>query len=304
MTGPWQSPDDPEYWRPPPPRTGAAPSPEPVRLPPEESDFLLSESYGTRQEAPDPEPQRPPRTPRRTPLKVAPQVRENARQGVDRVLGAIERRRLETVLHGAEVRNVGTEDDPQPAMLHRHWVGLLFRLFAAGAAVVAAVLIPNVVVALIVLAAAHAGVIYLRRGVATAWAIAIGGTEFLVGWLIDFYLGSPMLRVVLILATLSYSLLTVLAWRVDMELITESRLLIRTQGLLLLKRTVQVPLSAIRIADVTGPFLGLGYVSVDTTSDRDQLLHNFGLVSAPNEWTALVLREAARPTIDASAATD
>ncbi len=307
MTGPWHPPDDQGYWRAPPPRS--SPQPPPVqRLPPEDSDFLLSESRGTRQEVPpepsEPRPPRPPKPHRRRPLRIPPVVREGTKQGVHRTLDAVERRRLDTVLNGAEVRNVGTEDDPQPALLHRHWVGLLFRLVIAGAAVIASVLIPNVIIALIVLAAAHAGVIFLRRGVATAWAIAIGGSEFLVGWLIDFYLGSPMLRIVLILATLLNCLLTVLAWRVDMELITETRLLIRTQGLLLMKRTVQVPLSAIRIADVTGPFLGLGYVSVDTTSDRDQLLHNFGLVSSPNEWTALVLRELSRPALEKSVAGD
>ena len=105
----------------------------------------------------------------------------------------------------------------------------------------------------------------------------------------------------LILVALGMMVLTVVAWQVDMELITEGGRLVRTRGLWLMKRTVAAPLTSIRIANTKGPFAGLGYVSVDTPSDNDDLLHNFGLIGQPNEWAALLLREASRPKAAAAA---
>ena len=127
----------------------------------------------------------------------------------------------------------------------------------------------------------------------------MGGSEFVIGFVIGEWWGSGWLRAGLIVGAVAAVLLTVMAWQVDMEFVTSSGLLVRTRGLLLLKRTVEAPLSSIRIADVTGPVFGLGLVTVDTTSDRDHLLHDFGLIRAPNEWTALLLRAANRPKVAA-----
>ncbi len=312
MSSPWQPPADAgsSYWIAPARRS----QPERQSHQPDD-DFLLRESRGTRQEPSSAE--RPPPGGsgdgggdddggdggggggRRPPLAGA---RTATRKEFERLLGIIEAQRLRTVLNGADVLNLGSDDEPALALRHKHWVGLLLRMLGIAVAFGVAALVPAPLLALIVLAVVHGGLISLRRGVHERWGYAIGIAEFVVGWLVFTYLGPEALRGALVIGVLLVALLTVLAWRVDMELITDSRLLVRTSGLLLLKRTVEAPLTSIRIADVIGPFLGLGFVSVDTTSDRDELLHRFGLISQPNQWVTLMLNEIGRPPMSASAA--
>jgi hypothetical protein len=204
------------------------------------------------------------------------------------------------VLNGAAVLNAGTEDRPEPAVRHRHWLGLVVRLSGAVLAFLIAILVPSALFALLFLAAGHAGVIAIRRSVHHRWALIVGGSEFAAGFLLTVWLGDGVLRAGLVLGTLATVVLTVVAWQVDMEFITSTRLLVRTRGLFMLKRTVEAPLTSVRIADVTGPWMGLGLVTVDTTSDRDKLLHDFGLIRAPNDWASLILAEANRPAPRAS----
>lgn len=250
------------------------------------TDFLLQWSTGTR-----PEPPEPPRPPRRSFLPV----RDLTKQGVHQVLGFVEARRLTAILDASKVQETMTPDGPRPMLRHRHWAGLAVRLAGAVLALVGAIWINPALLALIVLAAAHGLLITLRRSTHKYWGAGIGGSEFVTGWLLAMWLGDGFLRAGLIIGTLFTIVLTVMAWQVDMEFVTEDGQLVRTRGLFLLKRTVQAPLSAIRIASVTGPFLGLGLVTVDTTSDNDQLLHNFGLIAQPNDWSAMLLRAARRP---------
>jgi hypothetical protein len=255
----------------------------------EESDFLLTESRGTRHEAPA-EARRERRGARLNP----PPISDAVRRSIHGFLSFVERRRLSSILNGSDVLYLDA-DGTVPAVRHRHWVGLAVRLAGACCALVAAILISPPLVALAILSAVHGLLLLVRRDIAKHWPWIYGGTEFAAGAFLGAALGMPALRFCLVLAGFIMIGLTVAAWRVDMEFITGNRVLVRTRGLLLLKRSVEAPLSSIRIADVAGPFFGLGWVTVDTTSDRDHLLHNFGLISAPNEWTAILLREARAP---------
>jgi hypothetical protein len=257
----------------------------------DDSDWLFAWSRGTRQAPPEPSfGERSlwrPRPPRFGPL-----------------LDRVEARRLAPILDGSSVRMVDTPDGPRRALVHRHWIGLVVRLVAGLASVVAAVVVTPVYLALAVLAAAHGGLVSLRRGVRRETGAIIGATELVSGLLIGVFVSEGLLRAALVLATLGMMVLTVVAWQVDMELITEGGRLVRTRGLWLMKRTVTAPLTSIRIANTKGPFGGLGFVSVDTPSDNDDMLHNFGLIGQPNEWAALLLREAARPKLRSSAAAE
>ena len=251
--------------------------------PQEDSDWLLSWSRSTRQ-APPP----PPRSTERSmwrprPPKFGP------------LLARVEARRLAPILDGSVVRMVDTPDGPRRALMHRHWAGLALRLAGTLASLIVAMVVSPPFLALAMLAGGHGLLVAARRGVKRYLGGVLGGTEFVLGGMIGGYLGEGWLRFALILAAPVMGMLTVVAWQVDMELITEGGRLVRTRGLLLFKRTVAAPLTSIRIADITGPFVGLGLVTVDTTSDHDQLLHNFGLIGQPNEWAALLLREATRP---------
>ncbi len=219
------------------------------------------------------------------------------------LLDRVEARRLSPILDGSSVRMVDTPDGPRRALVHRHWIGLVFRLAAGLAPLLVAILVSPVYLALIVLAALHAAVVSLRRGVRREVGVAIGGTELVLGALIGIFVAEGLLRLILVLATVLMMALTVVAWQVDMELVTEGGRLVRTRGLWLMKRTVTAPLTSIRIANTKGPFIGLGYVTVDTPSDNDDMLHNFGLIGQPNEWAALLLREASGPKLDSAAAT-
>lgn len=255
----------------------------------DDPDWLFAWSRSTRQEAPE-----PPRSDRSLwrprPPRFGP------------VLDRVEARRLAPILDGSTVRMVDTPDGPRRALVHRHWIGLVLRLVAGFVAVVVAVFVTPAFLALVLLAAAHAGVVSMRRGVKRETGALIGGTELVVGLLIGVFVGEGLLHAALILATVGMMVLTVAAWQVDMELITEGGRLVRTRGLWLMKRTVTAPLTSIRIANTKGPFVGLGYVTVDTPSDNDDMLHNFGLIGQPNEWAALLLREATRPKVTASPA--
>lgn len=256
----------------------------------DDSDWLFAWSRSTRQ-APEPPPFHDrslwrPRPPRFGPL-----------------LDRVESRRLAPILDGSTVRMVDTPDGSRRALVHRHWIGLVLRLLAGLMAVVITVITPAFV-ALVILSAAHGGVVSLRHGVKRETGVVIGGAELLLGLLIGVFLSEGMLHASLILATLGMMALTVVAWQVDMELITEGGRLVRTRGLWLMKRTVTAPLTSIRIATTKGPFVGLGYVTVDTPSDNDDMLHNFGLIAQPNEWAALLLREASRPKVPSSTAAD
>lgn len=270
------------------------PTDEPVWVPrsrtaEDDSDWLFAWSRSTRQAPPDARPSDRslwrPQAPRFGPL-----------------LDRVEARRLAPILDGSSVRMVDTPDGPRRALVHRHWIGLVLRLAAGLVAFIVAVAVSSPYLSLVLLAAAHAGVVSVRRGVKRETGAVIGGTELMVGLLIGFVVGEGLLHAVLIVATLLMMLFTVVAWQVDMELITEGGRLVRTRGLWLMKRTVTAPLTSIRIANTKGPFVGLGYVTVDTPSDNDDMLHNFGLIGQPNEWAALLLREATRPTVTSSAA--
>lgn len=285
--------------------------PEP---PPEDSDFLLTWSRSTTHAPPEPE--RPPEPPRRSARFAsrfgwppggnrdpwATQQTPTPQRSMWRprpprfgpVLDWVEQRRLAPILDGSVVRMVDTPDGERRALVHRHWAGLVLRLIGAGLALIAAIVVSPALLALVVLAGVHGLLIAARRGVHRNYGIAVGGSEFVLGFLIQQGMGSGALRTFLILGALVLAVLTVMAWQVDMELVTEGGRLVRTRGLFFLKRTVAAPLTSIRIADITGPFLGLGLVTVDTTSDRDRLLHNFGLIAQPNEWAALLLREVSR----------
>lgn len=285
------------------------PLPEP---PPQDSDFLLTWSRSTTH-APA-EPQRPaphgkwrPRVPHfnwlprgggRDPWNSNPDPQRSTWRPRPPQFGPlldwVEERRLAPILDGSVVRMVDTPDGERRALVHRHWAGLVLRLIGAGLALIGAIFITPALLALLVLAAVHGLLIAARRGVHRNYGIAVGGAEFVIGFLIQQGPGSGALRAFLILGALMLAVLTVMAWQVDMELVTEGGRLVRTRGLFFLKRTVAAPLTSIRIADITGPFLGLGLVTVDTTSDRDRLLHNFGLIAQPNEWAALLLREVSR----------
>jgi len=72
---------------------------------------------------------------------------------------------------------------------------------------------------------------------------------------------------------------------------TTHRRILRTRGLLLLKRTTPVPLDSVRAAPFVGPFLNRGAVTVDSVSTEDKLLHDFGPVRDPSEVSAWALRE-------------
>ena len=298
----------------------------PAPDPQDDDDWLLKWSRSTRQ-APAAQP-KPPRTWRmRTPQPTnsdRPKWRERVRnlnselgsrwrQRVPRfdteggskwrprapnfgpLLDWVEARRLEPILDGSAVRMADTPEGPRPALVHRHWIGLVFRLIGAALAVAVACVLSPAFLALLVLAGCHGLLVAARRSIKNYYGVIIGGSEFVAGLLVGGYLGAGVLRVALIIATVCVVAMTVVAWQVDMELVTEGGRLVRTRGLFLLKRTVAAPLTSIRIADITGPIFGLGLVTVDTTSDQDQLLHDFGLIGQPNEWAALLLREAARP---------
>jgi hypothetical protein len=211
------------------------------------------------------------------------------------LLAKVEARRLAPILDGSTVRMAETPDGPRPALIHRHWAGLAVRLLGAVAAFVTAIVVSPAFLALLILTGCHGFLVAGRRGIKNYFGGIVGGVEFGAGFLIGAYLGQGWLRAGLIIGTLVIAALTVAAWQVDMEFVTEGGRLVRTRGLFVLKRTVEAPLSAIRITDITGPFFGLGLVTVDTTSDKDQLLHSFGLIAQPNEWVALILREATRP---------
>jgi hypothetical protein len=280
------------------PAAGPAARPEgaPVWMPQphvaqDDPDWLLAWSRSTRQTPAEPPPGDRslwrPRPPRFGPL-----------------LDRVEARRLAPILDGSTVRMVDTPDGPRRALVHRHWIGLVLRLVAGLMALVIAVVVLPVYLTLVLLAAAHGGVVSMRRGVKRETGAVIGGTELVAGLLIGVFLSEGLLHATLILATLGMMVLTVLAWQVDMELITEGGRLVRTRGLWLMKRTVTAPLTSIRIANTKGPFVGLGYVTVDTPSDNDDMLHNFGLIGQPNEWAALLLREATRPKVTSSAAAE
>ena len=262
-------------------------TPRPVQ---DDSDWLFAWSRSTRQAPPDPPSHDRslwrPRPPRFGPL-----------------LDRVEARRLAPILDGSTVRMVDTPDGSRRALVHRHWIGLVLRLIAGLAAVVITIISPAFV-ALVVLSAAHGGVVSLRRGVKRETGAVIGGTELVLGLLIGVFASEGLLHATLILAALGMMALTVVAWQVDMELITEGGRLVRTRGLWLMKRTVTAPLTSIRIANTKGPFVGLGYVTVDTPPDNDDMLHNFGLIGQPNEWAALLLREASRPKVTSSAAAE
>lgn len=257
----------------------------------DDSDWLFAWSRGTRQAPPEPPSGERslwrPRPPRFGPL-----------------LDRVEARRLAPILDGSTVRMVDTPDGPRRALVHRHWIGLVVRLLAGLVSVVVAITVNPAQLALVLLAAAHGGLVSLRRGVRRETGAIIGGVELVSGLLIGAFLSEGVLRGALVLATLCMMVLTVVAWQVDMELITEGGRLVRTRGLWLMKRTVTAPLTSIRIANTKGPFGGLGFVSVDTPSDNDDMLHNFGLIGQPNEWAALLLREAARPKVRSSAAAE
>jgi hypothetical protein len=263
--------------------------PIPSARPPaqEDSDWLLSWSRSTRQE-----PVRPRRTTERSKWRPRPPK-------FGPLLARVEARRLAPILDGSAVRIVETPDGPRRALVHRHWAGLAMRMTGAVAALLVAIVVSPAFLALALLAGGHALLVSSRRGIKRHLGGALGGAEFVLGWLIGAYLGEGWLRAVLILGALVTATLTVVAWQVDMELITEGGRLVRTRGLLLFKRTVAAPLTSIRIADIAGPFFGLGLVTVDTTSDHDQLLHNFGLIGQPNEWATLLLREASHQAVSA-----
>ncbi len=270
--------------------SGEPPRPAPAHYLPEDSDWLLSRPHSPWRS--DTEPPRHsdrsmwrPRPPKFGPL-----------------LDRVEARRLVSLLDGSAVRLVETPDGPRRALVHRHWAGLALRMAGASSAIVVAIAATPVLLALVVLSVSHGLVIAARRDVKPLIGGIIAGSEILLGLVVNGYVGPGWLRSALILSAVVMAGMTVLAWQVDMELITEGGRLVRTRGLLLMKRTVEAPLSSIRITDITGPFLGLGLVSVDTTSDQDQLLHNFGLIGQPNEWAALLLREANPPNVTTSKA--
>ncbi|MEP6981094.1 MAG: hypothetical protein ABJA16_10065 [Nakamurella sp.] len=270
------------------------PPDEPVwvpRSPPaeEDSDWLFSWSRSTRQAPPD-----PPASERSLWRPQAPRFGP--------LLDRVEARRLAPILDGSSVRMVDTPDGPRRALVHRHWIGLVMRLAAGLVTFIVAIVVSPVYLSLVLLAAAHAGVLWMRRGVKRETAALVGGTELVIGLLIGVFVAEGLLRTLLIVASLLMMLLTVLAWQVDMELVTEGGRLVRTRGLWLMKRTVTAPLTSIRIANTKGPFVGLGYVTVDTPSDKDDMLHNFGLIGQPNEWAALLLREATLPKVTSSPA--
>ena len=223
------------------------------------------------------------------------------RQAMGRFLSTVERRRLASILNGAAVLTLTDSSDSSSggglALRHRHWSGLSVRLAGVLGALIVAIFVTPAVLALAALSALHGGVIAIRRGVTSHWGLLVGGADFVAGWLLAVSLGTGMLRAALIVAALVAIVTTVVAWQVDMELLTDNGVLVRTRGLLFLKRTIEAPVSSIRIADVSGPIFGLGLVTVDTTSDRDQLLHHFGLIRDPNQWTTTLLRAANRPAV-------
>jgi len=197
-------------------------------------------------------------------------------------LDRIEQRRLRAVLswrRGERHRGV----------VHLDWLYLVLPLLGVAASFLVIINLP-LAASVPVLAVAHGFVV--SRRVPDRWSGgAVTGAE-LVSALVLWQVASvEALAVAVVTYIAAWSVLAVIGWRVDMLVTTTHRRILRTRGLLLLKRTTPVPLDSVRAAPFVGPFLNRGAVTVDSVSTEDKLLHDFGPVRDPSEVSAWALRE-------------
>jgi len=204
-------------------------------------------------------------------------------------LDGLERRRLHEILApGEQIYAIPLENGHSaPAIIRLHWSALIHRYIGvAGAFYVAAVGQP--LQALVVIAAGHGVAVAIRMGVSWHTGAVVAVLELAVGVGVYTWLGGGALSTALVAFAIALGFLVMIGWRVNFECITTRERLVRTGGLAITRVTTPTKLADIRLAEVRGPVLGLGWVTFDTISDMDARFHNFGPVVKGESWANLV----------------